>query len=76
MTEIKTVIPRENYCLEVVLENGSCIVLNLADKLGTVRFGLLEDRQFFRCAATDGSYIRWDNKIELSASELFQLAQK
>ncbi len=27
-------------------------------------------------AATDGTLITWDNKIEISASEVFQLAQK
>lgn len=76
MLQIKSVVPREDYRLEVVLENGSSIILNLADRLNTVRFGLLEDKGFFRRATTDGSFIRWDNKIEISASEVFQLAQK
>ena len=66
----------EDYRLAVLLENGSGVILNLADKLETVRFGLLEDKDFFRQASTDGCCIRWDNKIEISANELFQLAQK
>lgn len=56
--------------------SGSSIILNLASRLNTVRFGLLEDKAFFERVTTDGSYIRWDNKIEVSASEVFQLAQK
>lgn len=76
MTQIKRVIPMNDYRLEVQLENGSIIILNLADRLNTVRFGLLKDKEFFQQATTDGTLITWDNKIEISASEVFQLAQK
>lgn len=76
MLQIKSVVPLEDYRLKVLLENGSSIILNLADKLNTVRFGLLEDKDFFRRVTTDGNYVRWDNKIEISATEVFQLAQK
>lgn len=76
MTQIKSVVPREDYRLEVLLENGSSIILNLADKLNTIRFGLLEDKAFFRQVTTDGTLVKWDNKIEISTSEVFQLAQK
>ena len=76
MSEIKSVIPREDYRLEVLLENGSSIILNLANRLNTVRFGLLADTEYFQRVSTDGSFVRWDNQIEISASEIFQLAQK
>lgn len=76
MSVIKSVIPREDYRLEVLLANGSSVILNLADRLNTIRFGLLEDKEFFRRVATDGTLISWDNKIEISAGEIFQLAQK
>ncbi|MEN6325193.1 MAG: hypothetical protein ABFD18_03145 [Syntrophomonas sp.] len=75
MSEIKTVIPGEDYRLEVLFTNGSSVMLDMADRLNTVRFGLLEDKAFFRRATTDGNIISWDNKIEISASEVFQLAQ-
>jgi hypothetical protein len=73
---IKSVVPKKDYRLEVLLENGNSIILNMANRLDTVRFGLLEDKDFFQQAATDGDFIRWNNKIEISASEIFQLAQK
>ena len=76
MTQIKSVIPREDYRLEVLLENGSSIILNFANRLHTVRFGLLADKDFFWRAATDGTLVTWNGKIEISASEVFQLAQK
>lgn len=75
MSQIKSVTPRNDYKLEVLLENGSSIVLNLESRLKTVRFGMLEDKELFRKAATDGSYIRWGDLIEISVTEVFQLAK-
>ena len=54
VSHIKSVMPRENYCLEVFLDNGSNIMLNMADRLKTLRFGMLEDKEFFRQVTTDG----------------------
>lgn len=76
MSPIKKVVPREDYKLEVLLDNGSTVILNLESRLATVRFGLLRDKDFFARVATDGNFIRWEDKIEISVSELFQLAQK
>jgi len=76
MNQIKNIITHEDYLLEVQLENGSSVILNFSSRLHTVRFGMLTDKAFFKRAVTDGDCIRWDNKIEISASEVFQLAQK
>lgn len=76
MIQIKSVIPMSDYRLEVQLENGSSIILDFSDRLNNVRFGLLKDKAFFQRAATDGDFVRWDNKIEVSISEVFQMAQK
>ncbi|TGE39443.1 DUF2442 domain-containing protein [Desulfosporosinus fructosivorans] len=76
MSRIKNVVPKEDYRLEVQLDNGSCVTLNLESRLHTVRFGMLSDKQFFKTATTDGICIRWGNKIEISVNEVFQLAQK
>ncbi len=76
MIQIKNVIPKEDYRLEVQLENGSSIILDFSDRLHTVRFGLFANRAFFDRAVTDGDFVRWDNKIEISVSEVFHLAQK
>lgn len=76
MSPIKRVVPWEDYRLEVLLDNGSTIILNLKSRLSTVRFGLLRNKEFFNRVTTDGSYIRWEDKIEISISEVFQIAQK
>lgn len=76
MSQIKSVIPREDYLLEVLFDNGNSIILNFAKRLNTVRFGMLEDKAFFRCVTTDGILIKWEDKIEISANELFQMVQR
>lgn len=76
MRHIKSVKPNKAYCLEIALDNGSSIILNLKDKLETIRFSDLKDHAFFCKAETDGICIRWGNTVEISLQEAFQLAQK
>jgi hypothetical protein len=76
MSLIHSIAIQDNYKLEALLENGSSITLNFKPRLNTIRFGLLADPVFFAQATTDGSFIRWGNRVEISATELFQLAQK
>lgn len=76
MTQIKSVVPKDNYILDVMLSNGNSVILNMESRLSTIRFGLLKDKEFFDKVATDGNFIRWENKIEISTSEVFQLVQK
>lgn len=76
VSQIIEVIPREDYCIEVALDNGSRIILNLKNRLETLRFGMLTNKELFYSVTTDGSYIRWGNEIEISINEVFQFAQK
>lgn len=76
MVRMVRVVPREDYLLDVELDDGSRVMLSLKSRLGTVRFGMLSDPDFFNKATTDGSYVRWGNTIEISIKEVFQLHQK
>jgi len=76
MSFIKEVIPQEDYRLQVVMDNGSSVVLNMKGRLECIRFGMLADEAFFSNVTTDGRYVRWDDKIEISLNEVFQLVQK
>ncbi|QHI72927.1 DUF2442 domain-containing protein [Aminipila terrae] len=76
MSQIVKVVPRDDYCLEVYLDNGSGINLNFRSRLQTLRFGILSDKGLFYGAVTDGDYIRWGNELEISINEVFQLAQR
>lgn len=76
VSSIVKVVPRAGYQLDVYLQNGHSVTLNMAGRLGTLRFGELKEETLFRQAATDGSFIRWNDRIEISVRELFQLAQE
>ncbi|AFQ44310.1 DUF2442 domain-containing protein [Desulfosporosinus meridiei] len=76
MVQIKEVIPQEDYLLEVILNNGSSISLNMKSRLNTVRFRMLADQEFFRKVTSDGRFVSWGDEVEISVSEVFQLAQK
>ncbi len=73
---IKAVIPKEDYKLEVQLDNGSSILSNMKSRLGTVRFSRLTDVEFFMKATTDGNQVLWGDEVEISVSEVMQLVQK
>lgn len=76
MSRIANIVPREDYRLEVKLDNGSSVTLNLEGRLHTIRFGMLSDKDIFNQVTTDGNFIRWNEQAEISLNELFQLAQK
>ena len=76
MSKIVRVIPKEDYCLDIILDNGSSIQLSLKSRLETLRFGMLADAELFRKATTNGICISWEGKVEISLVEAFQLAQK
>ena len=76
MSRIMSLTPKEDYHLEVVLDNGSSVTLNFMNRLHTARFGMLTDKEFFCCVSTDGKYIRWDNKVEISLNEVIQFLQR
>ncbi len=76
MSQIINVVPKEDYCLDIILDNGSSIQLSLKSRLETIRFGILADAELFKKATTNGICINWEGKLEISLSEAFQLAQK
>lgn len=76
MVRISNVIPLANHHLEVQLDNGNSVILNFESRLQTIRFGMLAEDDFFNKASTNGLCVTWDDKLEVSVSEVFQLAQK
>jgi len=73
---IVEVTAQRPYLLEIVFDNGTAVVLNMAARLGHIRFMALADAEVFAKVRTDGQFIRWGNKAEISLNEVFQLAQK
>jgi len=76
MSRIVSVTPKDNHCLEVVLDNGNSVMIDFTSRLNTVRFSILSDQNYFNTVTTDGAFVRWNYKIEISLSEVFELARK
>ena len=76
MSKIARVTPKDDYCLEVVLDNGNSVNIDFKSRLHTVRFSILSDKDYFNTVTTDGAFVRWNYKIEISVSEIFELARK
>jgi len=76
MSRIVSVTPKDDYCIEVVLDNGNSVMIDFTSRLHTVRFSLLSDKDYFNTVTTDGAFVRWNYKIEISVSEIFELAQR
>jgi hypothetical protein len=76
MSRITHVIPKDDYCLEVVIDDGSSVMIDFKSRLHTLRFSLLSDKEYFNTVTTDGTCVLWNYKIEISLSEVFELAQK
>ena len=62
--------------LLVELDGGRTFLLNMTDKIETIRFNDLKDEFLFMSATTDGNSILWDNgRISLSISEIFDMTR-
>ena len=57
---IKGVVPLANKRLRIMLNTGSELLLNMENRLNTVRFFPLQDESVFYSVKTDGFYIRFD----------------
>lgn len=57
---IKSVIPQEGKRIRIILGTGSELILNMENRLNTVRFCPLQDESVFYSVKTDGFYIRFD----------------
>lgn len=75
MAHILGICPMQEYRMEIRFDNGTSFILDLTNKLHTIRFGPLSDKQLFASAVTDGTRIYWNDLIELSTAEIFHLIQ-
>lgn len=75
MLSILSVEPLEGYLLRIGFDNGNTLILNMENKVKTIRFRQLKDSGLFHRANTDGRCIHWNELIEISVAEAFEIAQ-
>lgn len=75
MPTIISIQPMSDYLIKVRFDNATTVTLDMKHKLKTIRFQQLRDKELFCSAVTDGYSIRWNEFIELSVTEIFEIAQ-
>lgn len=76
MAKIRDVEPKYANRVLVELDSGRVFLINMTDKIETMRFNDLKDEFLFMGAYTDGDSVLWDNgRISLSVSEIFEMTR-
>jgi hypothetical protein len=74
MSYIKTVLPMKDYKLLMEMESGSTVIVDLSNKLHTMKYAQLADETFFKTATTDGDYVIWGGgRLRLTVNELMEV---
>ncbi len=71
--KILDVTPMENYRLRLSLDVGNVLELDMKNRLQTVWFYSLWDRELFRSVATDGENLTFGGALQYSFEDLLLL---
>ncbi|WP_053956384.1 DUF2442 domain-containing protein [Inediibacterium massiliense] len=71
----QSVVPREDYKLDVTMTNGNRLLLNMVPQLETVQFCPLKDKAVWKSVEMQDTFLRWIGKspVELSIDRLLGL---
>ena len=74
--KLTTVIPRENYHLELHYVTGEKKLFDVSPYISGSWFGELRDPSYFRAVRLlpDGHHIEWPNEQDLAPHELYELS--
>lgn len=76
MAKIRDVEPKYANGILVELDTGRVFLINMTDKIQTMRFNDLKDEFLFMGATTDGDSVLWDDgRISLSLSEIYDMTR-
>lgn len=74
MSYIKSVLPMKDYRLLMEMEGGSTVIVDLSNKLHTMKYAQLAEKAFFKTAATDGDYVIWGGgSLCLTVNEMMEV---
>ncbi len=74
MSYIKSVQPMEGHRLYLEMEGGSAVIVDLTNKLHTIKYLELLNADFFNTASTDGDYVIWgEGRLKLTVNELMEV---
>lgn len=74
MGYIKSVLPMKESRLFMEMEGGSSVIVDLSDKLHTMKYAELSEEEFFKTAVTDGDYVIWGGgRMRITVNELMEV---
>jgi len=73
MSKITAAIPGDDYLLTICLDNNHSITLDIKNKLHTIRFSELRDKQVFNAAKTDGKQVYWPSGLSIAVNEIMEI---
>ena len=62
-TVLKKVTPMKNYRLELRFQNGSTAVVNMENRVKTLRFARIAPREVFATARAEGDRVVWADGV-------------
>lgn len=74
--KILTVTPTDDYHIVVCFDNHQSVILDMTEKLSTLRFSGLRNKQTFGAVQTDGKALYWPSGISIASSEIIELILK
>lgn len=74
--KILTVTPTDDYHIVVCFDNHQSVILDMSEKLLTLRFSGLRNKQTFGAVHTDGKALYWPGGISIASSEVIELILK
>lgn len=72
---ISAVEPLSDHVLQVDFVSGSRLLLDMKPFLDKLRFRPLADQKVWRCAETNGIFVRFGS-VELSHDEILSMAER
>ncbi len=72
MSRITTANPKDDYSLEIHLDNGHIVIYNMKQRLKTIRFSKLSNHQVFQTFHIENeNTLVWDNLCQITIDEIF-----
>ena len=71
MSKIISIVPNDDYTLEIVLDNHHKIIYDMKPRLKSVRFCGLDDLNKFKAVIIeDGNTLVWDSLCQITINEI------
>ena len=77
MTKVVNVIPKDDYTLEIELENHHKIIYDMKNRLKSTRFCELDDISVFKAVRIEnGDTLLWNSLCQITINEIINTIER